>query len=103
MLVPVLREGVTNILPHSNASHCAIEMTATAGLLRLQLSNDRSIESPTETGRAGNGLANLAARVEAAGGRVTSGRADGRFNLVAEIPTPPVTPRGGLADRPAGL
>ena len=77
-------------------------MTATAGLLGLQLSNDRSIESPTGTGRAGNGLANLAARVEAAGGRLTSGRADRRFNLVAEIPTTPGDAPGGLADRPAG-
>jgi two-component system sensor histidine kinase DesK len=52
VLVPVLREGVTNILRHSNASHCAIEMTATAGLLRLQISTDGSLESPTETDRS---------------------------------------------------
>jgi hypothetical protein len=40
--------------------------------------------------RPGSGLANLGARVQAAGGRLASRRADGRFDLVAEIPlTPP--------------
>ena len=86
VLVPVLREGVTNILRHSSASHCVIEMTAGAGLVRLQISNDGSIESLTEPGRPGSGLANLTARIEAAGGRLTGGRVRGWFHLVAEIP-----------------
>ena len=86
VLVPVLREAVTNILRHSSASYCTLEMTAEAGVMRLQISNDGSVSPPTAAGRAGNGLANLTARVEAAGGGLTSGRVGHRFDLVAEIP-----------------
>jgi len=103
VLVPVLREAVTNILRHSDATYCAIEMTATAGPLRLQVSNDGSVEPPVQAGRTGNGLANLTARVEAAGGRLTGAPADRWFNLVAEIPATPVAARGAVADRPASL
>jgi two-component system sensor histidine kinase DesK len=100
VLVPVLREGVTNILRHSSASHCVIEMTAGAGLVRLQISNDGSIESLTEPGRPGNGLANLTARIEAAGGRLTGSRVRGRFDLVAEIPAAQAAARDARPDRP---
>jgi two-component system sensor histidine kinase DesK len=86
VLVPVLREAVTNILRHSCASYCTLEMTAEAGLMRLQISNDGSTPVPAAAGRAGNGLANLTARVEAAAGRLISGRVGHRFDLVAEIP-----------------
>jgi len=103
VLVPVLREAVTNVLRHSNATYCAIEMTTTAGLLRLQISNDGSIEPPAQAGRTGNGLANLTARVEAMGGHLTSARAGHWFNLVARIPAAPVAARGAVADRPASL
>jgi len=99
----VLREAVTNVLRHSHASHCTIEMTATAGLLRLQISNDGVVEPPAQAGRAGNGLANLTARVEAAGGHLTSALAGCWFNVVAEIPAAPVAARGAVADRPASL
>ena len=71
---PCCEKGSPNVLRHSRASHCVIEMTARAGLLRLQMSNDGSIESVTEPGRPGHGLANLTARIGAAGGRLTGSR-----------------------------
>jgi len=40
VLVPVVREAVTNILKHSSASYCVLEMTAGARLLHLSISND---------------------------------------------------------------
>jgi two-component system, NarL family, sensor histidine kinase DesK len=86
VLVPVLREAVTNILRHSSASYCTLELTAEAGLMRLQISNDGSVSPHAAVGRAGNGLANLTGRVEAAAGRLTSGRVGHRFDLVVEIP-----------------
>src|SRR5215469_15874362 len=86
VLVPVLREAVTNILRHSTASHCAIKMTDGAGLLRLQISNDGTTEPSADTRQAGTGLANLTARVGAAGGCLTSGQDSGWFSLLAEIP-----------------
>jgi len=99
VLVPVVREAVTNILKHSSASRCVLEMTADAGLLRLLISNDGSNNADgaplAAVGRTGSGLANLAARVEAAGGRLTAGRNGALFSLVAEIPlpVPPSAPR----------
>ena len=94
VLVPVLREGVTNILRHSSASHCAIDLTTGSGLLRLHISNDGSAESSVQLGRAGNGLANLTARVEAAGGRFMTVRSGRRFDLVADIPAAQAMARG---------
>jgi len=90
VLVPVVREAVTNVLKHSSASCCVLEMTAGDGLLRLLISNDGSDDAGSAplaaAGRTGSGLGNLAARVEAAGGRLIAGRDGGAFSLVAEIP-----------------
>jgi two-component system sensor histidine kinase DesK len=91
VLAPVLREAVTNILRHSAATVCTIEVTADDGVLRLRVSNDgahqlQSARRPTAGGHPGSGLTNLTARAQAAGGRLTSCQADGRFDLIAEIP-----------------
>jgi len=98
-LVPVVREAVTNILKHSSASYCVLEMTASAGSLRLLISNDGSNDAGraplAAVGRTGSGLGNLAARVEDAGGHLAAGQNGGQFSLVAEIPlpVPPSAPR----------
>jgi two-component system, NarL family, sensor histidine kinase DesK len=90
VLVPVVREAVTNILKHSSASYCVLEMTADARLLHLSISNDGSDDSGSgplaEIGRTGNGLRNLAARLEAAGGDQTATLEDGTFSLAVELP-----------------
>jgi two-component system sensor histidine kinase DesK len=94
VLVPVVREAVTNILKHSGASCCVLELTAEARLLHLSISNDGSDAAGDDPGDAplaavggtGNGLRNLAARLEAAGGRLTSAREDGTFSLAVELP-----------------
>jgi two-component system sensor histidine kinase DesK len=90
VLVPVVREAVTNILKHSSASYCVLEMTADARLLHLSISNDGSDDTGSgplaEVGRTGNGLRNLAARLEAAGGDLTATREDGTFSLAVELP-----------------
>jgi two-component system, NarL family, sensor histidine kinase DesK len=96
VLAPVLREAVTNILRHSTATACTIHATATGNVLRLAVSNDGVTgqagpaggdEEPGE--RTGKGLANLTARVAAAGGRLATRQADGRFELTAQIPVSP--------------
>jgi len=91
-LVPVLREAVTNILKHSSASYCVLEMTADASLLELLISNDGSKEAdsaPLATaGRTGSGLHNLAARLDAAGGRLAVRQENGTFSLAVELPLP---------------
>jgi two-component system, NarL family, sensor histidine kinase DesK len=93
VLAPVLREAVTNILRHSAATACTIEVTAGGGVLRLRVGNDGVPErtapgQPSVPEPGSRGLANLTARVQAAGGRLTTGQAGGRFDLTAEIPLP---------------
>jgi len=91
VLVPVVREAVTNILKHTSARCCTLQLTADGtGQLWLLISNDGSDNSgsaPLATaGRSGNGLRNLAARLEAAGGQLTAVREDGTFSLSVELP-----------------
>ena len=106
VLVPVLREAVTNILRHSTAAHASIETVVGAGVVRLRVSNDGIGGQEGGGDQAGHGLANLTARVEAVGGRLASHRADGRFDLVAEIPlsvtgaTKPAVTRPGAVPMP---
>jgi two-component system, NarL family, sensor histidine kinase DesK len=99
VLVPVIREAVTNMLKHSSASYCVLEMTADARLLHLSINNDGCDDAGRgplagAAGRSGNGLRNLAARLEAAGGRQTATREDGTFSLAVELPL--VEPAGRL-------
>ncbi|WP_079169308.1 MULTISPECIES: sensor histidine kinase [unclassified Streptomyces] len=87
-LATTLREAVTNLLRHSNASRCCIEAVQLDCLVRLVIMNDgvdsvRRAPSPY----GGNGLGNLHARVTALGGRLESGPwQEGTFRLLAEVP-----------------
>ena len=90
VLVPVVREAVTNILKHSSASYCVLEVTADTGLLRLLVSNDGSGDADgaplAAADRPGDGLRNLAARLEAAAGHLAIRREGRTFSLAAELP-----------------
>jgi two-component system, NarL family, sensor histidine kinase DesK len=88
VMAPVLREAVTNILRHSTATSCKIETAAGGGMMRLSVSNDGAAGPSAGNDGSSHGLANLTARVEAAGGCLTSCQAGGRFELIAEIPLP---------------
>ncbi|WFE65974.1 sensor histidine kinase [Micromonospora sp. WMMD714] len=80
----VLREGVTNVLRHSRASRCAIEVHTDADGSVLTIDDDGV------GGRIapGNGLRGLTERLARAGGEldVTAGRGGGT-RLTARIPT----------------
>ena len=74
----VVREGVTNVVRHSGASWCGVELTPTS----VEVRDDG--RGPGTTGSSGSGLAGLCARVTAAGGRVEVGTApEGGFSLRA--------------------
>ncbi|WP_214411378.1 sensor histidine kinase [Sphaerisporangium fuscum] len=108
VLATVLREGITNLLRHSDARHCTISLghegASDDGVVRLSLRNDGVRAEPLEeagaSGRAGTGILNLTTRVEALGGRLVAGVGrDGWFHLDAEVRTRPPGPAGAAPDR----
>ncbi|MEV5377632.1 sensor histidine kinase [Streptomyces nondiastaticus] len=85
----VVREGVTNVVRHSGAGRCTVEVRGETDQVRLEITDNGSgVGSGTATaGSPGNGLKGLTERLAAAGGHLTAGP-DGRkgFRLVAELP-----------------
>ncbi|WKK22211.1 sensor histidine kinase [Streptomyces olivoreticuli] len=87
----VVREGVTNVVRHSGADRCTVEVRGETDQVRLEITdNGRGVGSaaPATKGRTGGtGLKGLTERLAATGGSLTSGP-DGRrgFRLVAELP-----------------
>ncbi|MCI3272897.1 sensor histidine kinase [Streptomyces cylindrosporus] len=82
-----LREAVTNVVRHSGASRCTVE------LLTRQTLDGRVLELTVEdngsggSGKApGNGLTGLTERLEKAGGALDAGRLKHGFRLVARVP-----------------
>lgn len=84
VLVAIVREAVTNILRHSTAAQCRIELLERDGRIRVSVVNDGV--SPYPDAQDGSGLTNLRERTVAVGGRLFAGvREDGRFHLEARI------------------
>ena len=87
VLAIVLREGVTNLLRHSEARRCTLEVERTATEVRLRIAND-GVRRSGET-RPGMGLTSLTGRVGALGGRLTA-QADGdRLHARRDVPLQP--------------
>ena len=82
-LATVVREAVTNVLRHSKAKHCRIEMVSSPDLVRLSVTND----GVTVPRREGTGLGNLTERLEAVGGRLDITTWDESFLLTAVVKT----------------
>ncbi|MFF5784277.1 sensor histidine kinase [Streptomyces sp. NPDC012693] len=91
VLATVLREGVTNLLRHSEARHCRISLTEENGAVRLRLDNDGVPASAAETpARDGAGLESLAIRLGRVSGSLAFERDDkGWFRLTARCPAHP--------------
>ncbi|MFF1443504.1 sensor histidine kinase [Streptomyces sp. NPDC058295] len=101
VLAVVLREAVTNILRHSQASRCRITLgTCSTGpgsghQIELVVANNGAVGSPEPPGMTaefddrygGNGLDHMAARVEKIGGVLQTDAADGWFVLKVCCPT----------------
>ncbi|MDR7274647.1 sensor histidine kinase [Catenuloplanes atrovinosus] len=82
----VVREGVTNVLRHSDARCCTITLRADApDTVTLTMDNDGT--RTTGRVRFGGGLLGLTERVGALGGALTAdGETPGRFRLTATVP-----------------
>ncbi|GAA3204660.1 sensor histidine kinase [Nonomuraea helvata] len=108
LLAVVVREAVTNVLRHSQARHVTIALSAADDQVRLRLTNDGvtgdgvtgdgvtgdgvtgdGVTGDGVTGRTaepGQGIANLAERLAARGGRLTTASRDGHYRLEAALP-----------------
>jgi len=104
MLATVVREGITNMLRHSCASWCRIELCEEDELVRMTLTNDGTQTSMSllpNLGEGGNGLGNLGARARDLGGAVSARTtSDGAFELTALLPRSEPT---GVAGDPHGI
>ncbi|MGY1749329.1 sensor histidine kinase [Modestobacter sp. SYSU DS0511] len=78
----VVREAVTNVLRHSDASDCTITLEREGGEVRLTVTNDGVTTDPGP----GNGLTGLRERLAAAGGTLDAARHGDRFTLAATLP-----------------
>lgn len=90
----VVREAATNVLRHSAARRCTIEVTLTAGSARIEVADDGPSHARGDAARAahgigaseGSGLAGLRERVEGTGGEFTVEVSDSWFGLTAVLP-----------------
>ncbi|MGW2640255.1 sensor histidine kinase [Streptomyces sp. NPDC001348] len=84
-----LREAVTNVVRHSGAGRCTVEVlrrqTLDGPVLELAVEDDGSGGSGKGPG---NGLTGLTERLEKAGGTLEAGRGRRGFRLVARVPAP---------------
>src|SRR5262249_9687348 len=72
VLATVLREGITNVLRHSNAERCDISMRQADGRVRLDIVNDGVRTNRTQSD-TGSGILNLSARLVALNGQLVAG------------------------------
>lgn len=108
-----VREGVTNVVRHSNGLHCAIDVRKANGMAVLEICDDgdagvpgpsgsrmaapsaslsspgspAASDGPGRAARAGTGLRGLTERLAAAHGRLEAGRRPGGgFRLAVTVP-----------------
>lgn len=86
LLAWVVREGVTNVIRHAQASRCEITVTRDEETAVLGIVDDG--RGPSGDDGPGNGLTGLTERVETAGGRLDFGTRNGRrgFRLAVRVP-----------------
>ncbi|MDA3646981.1 histidine kinase [Saccharopolyspora indica] len=87
VLATVLREGITNVLRHSKAEHCQIEIAEEDGAVVLEIVNDGAVPPADEPVDGGHGIDNLSHRVRALGGSLTADWEPGdTYRLRAVVP-----------------
>lgn len=90
----VVREAVTNVVRHSRAGECRLELDEDGATTVLRIVND-GVEADRGAGSAGlgepggTGLAGLRERLAAVGGTLDATLHGDRFTVVARVPTRP--------------
>jgi signal transduction histidine kinase len=86
-LVAVVREAVTNIGRHPQASEASVSVSVTNGVCRLQITdNGRGLDG-VETSEGGLGLVNLRRRAEKLNGQfATETPESGGTSLIWQVP-----------------
>lgn len=87
VLAVALREAVMNVLRHSDAHWCGIQVETDGGRVRLEVANDGAGALTGPALDSGSGLGDLAARVDLIGGTVAGVSDNGKFHLSIELPT----------------
>lgn len=91
-LVAVVRESVTNVAKHAQASSVAVSVVVDEQYLTVEVLDD-GIGLPAERPQGGHGLANLARRAERLGGSCSISAVTPSGTLVSwTVPTTPRTP-----------
>lgn len=81
----VVREAVTNVVRHADATRCEIDVREVGGSCRVRISNDGAREITDPIG-SGNGLRGLRERLVARGGSFAVESRHGEFVVTAELP-----------------
>lgn len=82
----VVREGTTNVLRHSDATHCELSLGRDGATAMLTMENDGVRSAHRRSG--GSGLIGLRERLESAGGTLTAEVRPGRrYRLTAMVET----------------
>jgi two-component system sensor histidine kinase DesK len=85
-LAATVREAGTNVLRHSRARWCTIELVRSVDEVRLTVANDGAGEARPDA--YSSGLQGLSDRLAGSGGRLRTAVADGVFTLDAVLPVP---------------
>jgi two-component system sensor histidine kinase DesK len=89
VLAWTVREGATNVIRHSGASHCSVTVRARAGDAGVEVLDDGIGRDPdrAEVGLGGNGLTGLRERAASLRGRIEAGTAPGGgYRLAVSVP-----------------
>jgi two-component system, NarL family, sensor histidine kinase DesK len=99
VLAWTVREGATNVIRHSGASHCSLTVRAGAGDAGVEVLDDGvgngRAPGRGDTGVGGNGLTGLRERAANLCGRIEAGTAPGGgYRLAVSVPVSAVTTGG---------
>ena len=88
----VVREAVTNVVRHADATRCQITVTRTDDLVGVHVRND-GVRPPGPPSTSGSGLTGVAERLAVLGGTLHSHQETGEFTVTAQIPSSPRSSR----------